>query len=108
MRPGEVIRQCLGELHTAEEQTHGHGYSSPGPHPMYRIGAQAVLGKDHVLWHIRVALSSSGSQCLPLYSQCPSVPKLLTETAYSSGFPQAMLGGKIKRDMNILFMHCLP
>lgn len=43
-------------------------------HPMYRLGAQAVLGKDHVLGHMTVAHSSSGAQCFPFYSPCPEWP----------------------------------
>lgn len=31
VRLGEVTRQCLGELHKAEDDTHDHRHSSPGP-----------------------------------------------------------------------------
>lgn len=99
---GEVTQQCLGWLHKAEDDTHGHRHSSLRPQSVYGLGAQIVLGKGSCGCHM-VTPSSSGPQCPPLYSQVPSGPKVHTGLAYLSGFPQAILGDKMKRDMKVLF-----
>lgn len=60
-RPGEVARQCLGELHKAEDDTHGHGHSSAGPLFCIQTWSAGCVGKRSCAMHM---------MALPLVDLC--------------------------------------